>query len=246
MKKLNNAWQDAPSRTVLSSADVHLWAVNLDFNDTASSLIRQPLSDDEIARAQKFRFERDRKAFAITRRALRSIIARYLPFAPEKIQFSYQSNGKPEIAILQNRIGLNFNVSHSEDLAMIGVSLGRRLGVDVERYRAMEFLEIAGRYFSDCEYRQLAMLPRDELQKAFFAYWTRKEALLKAFGEGIGTLLRQVSVTAPHFEAPEPIGSDATGPLRWSLIDIVVHDDYAAALAFERGPIDVQQWKFVM
>lgn len=246
MEKLKNAWPVARCSVVLSPAEVHLWAANLDLPAAASSLVQPPLSDDEIVRAKRFRFERDRKVFAITRLALRRVIARYVPFSPEQIQFSYQRNGKPQIAVAQNQIGLNFNISHSEKLAIIAVSLGRRIGIDVERYRTIEFLEIASRYFSDCEYRELSMLPQDELRNSFFAYWTRKEALLKAIGKGIGTLLPQVLVTAGHFDVPELRRSDIDGPLHWSLIDIPLHDDYAAALAFERGPIEVRQWRFVM
>jgi len=210
------------------------------------SLVDCPLSGDEITRANKFRFKHDRERFVRTRAALRRILARYLPFSPFEIVFSYQANGKPQLAATQKESGLNFNLSHSGEFAIIGVSRGRRIGIDVEHYRTLEFLEIARRYFSESEYRQLTALPLTELQKNFFACWTRKEAFLKALGEGIGMLLRQVSVTVAHFEEPKLIEfqSDAKYPRRWSFMDISVHQDYAVALAFERGPIEVQHFSF--
>ena len=246
MQIFPNPWQPPPPNVVLRSDEVHLWRVNLDGAFAPLTFDEAILSADEIARANKFRFSPDRERFVRTRTALRSILAPYTLLARENIKFCYPRNGKPELAAEQNRIGLEFNTSHSQDFAIIGVSAGRRVGVDVERYRILEFLDIARRYFSDSEYRQLSVLSPDQLQKNFFACWTRKEAFLKALGEGIGVLLPQVSITVAYSEAPKLIEfqADPDAPLQWSLIDVRVHEDYAAALAFERGPIEVRHWNF--
>ncbi|HKW17009.1 MAG TPA: 4'-phosphopantetheinyl transferase superfamily protein [Terriglobales bacterium] len=244
MGNFDQNWNTPPSPIQLAPSEIHLWRVDLASSPTGNSPKEGLLSDDEIARAKKFHFGRDREAFVRARGALRCILARYVPYPPDKIRFFYQPNGKPELATAQNNIGLNFNLSHSGDLAIIGVTLGRRIGVDVERYRNLEFLEIARRYFSLSESRQLTALPPNELKENFFACWTRKEAFLKALGEGIGVLLPCVSVTVAQFESPKLIEfqGNADAPLHWSLTDTQVSEGYAAALAFERGPVKIQHY----
>lgn len=203
-----------------------------------------PLREDELARAARFHFERDGRRFAETRIALRKILSRYISIDPREIGFSYQEHGKPEISESQNHEGVRFNVSHSGRFAMIGVMLNRRIGVDVEKYRDMEFLEIAGRYFSEREYSDLKAAPARELEHYFFSCWTRKEALLKAIGEGIGDLLDKVSVAV---DSPGLIDfrGDPNATQRWSILDVNIHPDYAGATAFEGRMVRVQQWDFM-
>lgn len=239
------AWRTPLSEVCLLPNEVHLWRVDLDSRNPLGSSTEDCLSADEIARAKRFHFARDHARYAHTRIALRNILARYLTFPPRDIQFIYQENGKPELSPLQNQSGVQFNVSHSGSLAIISVSTGRRVGVDVEQYRTLEFLEIAHHYFSEHECRELSALAEDELQKNFFACWTRKEALLKALGEGIG-MLSQVSVTVAHRERPKVLEfqNDPDELLRWSLIDIPVNAGYAAAFAFEHESVKVRRWVF--
>lgn len=244
MENFEENWENPPSSVHLPPDEIHLWRVDLDSNTIGNSPKEDLLSDDEIARARKFRFNRDRDRFVRARAALKCILARYVAYPASKISFFYQANGRPELVAAQNNIGLNFNLSHAKDFAIIGVSLGRRIGVDVECYRTLEFLEIARRYFSPSEYRQLSALPLNEHQKHFFACWSRKEAFLKALGEGIGVLLPRVSVSVAQFESPKLIEfeGDSNAPLHWCLTDIHVSEGYAAALAFERGPVKIRHY----
>ena len=246
MANFEEIWKEPPASIQLSADEIHLWRVDLGSNAIGNSPKECLLSDDEIARAKKFHFSRDKDSFVRARAALKCILARYVPYLPNRIRFFYKPNGKPELLATQNNIGLNFNLSHSGDFAIIGVTLGRRIGVDVERYRTLEFLEIARRYFSSSESRQLTALPPNELQNNFFACWTRKEAFLKALGEGIGVLLPHVSVTVAQFESPKLIEfqGNADASLRWSLADTQVSDGYAAALAFENGPVTIRNYIF--
>lgn len=246
MGNFDQNWKTPPSPIQLSPNEIHLWRVDLTSSTIENSPKKDLLSDDEVARAKKFHFRRDREAFVRAREALRCILARYVPYPPNKIRFFYQPNGKPELVAAQNSIGLNFNLSHSGDFAIIGVTLGRRIGVDVERYRTLEFLEIALRYFSSSESRQLTALPPNQLQNNFFACWTRKEAFLKALGEGIGVLLPHVSVTVAQLESPKLIEfqGNADASLRWSLADTQMSEGYAAALAFESGPVTIRNYIF--
>jgi 4'-phosphopantetheinyl transferase len=244
----NQLWTPAPVDVEVSENEIHLWKVALlsDSRESNDSLLSRPLSDEEIARARRFHLDRDRNRFASARRALRRILAPYLRLRPEEIQFTAAEIGKPYVAAAQNSCGLQFNLSHSANLAIIGITLGRRIGVDVERFRDLDYLEIAKRYFSAREYRELSTLPSEHIRKNFFACWTRKEALLKALGEGIGSLLKQVTVSVGQFEAPKVVESEGIGDAirSWKLEDVAVDPDYAAAIAFENAPVEIRFWVF--
>jgi 4'-phosphopantetheinyl transferase len=248
MSCVNQIWRKASAQLRLPSNEIHIWKVVLDGDSVAmsSSIVNTPLSDEEIARANRFHFERDRRRFAHSHISLRQILARYLRLQPKEIHFSASNNGRPEVVPQQNHRNLQFNLSHSGSFAIVGVTLSRRIGVDVECYRSLQHLEIANRYFSSWECRELNRLPSDDLEKNFFACWTRKEAFLKATGEGIGTLLSQVSVTVAHSEVPQlrEFQPNPSETQRWSLMDIPVQDGYAAAMAFENGPVEVRYWDF--
>jgi 4'-phosphopantetheinyl transferase len=244
MDKFVENWKTPPSSAQLSPDEIHLWCVDLESIAIANSPKEAPLSDDEIGRAGRFHFERDRKRFAETRIALRKILSVYIPLKAHEIEFNYQQNGKPEISESQNCNCIRFNVSHSGNFAIIGVTLKRGIGVDIERYRKMEFLEIARRYFSEREYGELQAIPAQDLQRHFFSCWTRKEALLKGLGVGIAHLLDQVSVTAT---GPAEITCFSGNPdvsQQWCLMDVNMDPDYAAAIAFEGKVVQVCQWLF--
>src|SRR5947199_10150363 len=129
MHKFEENWKTPPSCVQLSPEEIHLWCVDIDSISIANSPKDIPLSDDEIERAARFHFERDRKRFAESRIALRKIFAAYIPLKAHEIRFDYQQNGKPEISDSQNCNCIRFNVSHSENFAIIGVTLKRRIGV---------------------------------------------------------------------------------------------------------------------
>lgn len=245
MDKFEEHWKAPPSSLQLSPEEIHLWRIDLDSSAIVNSPKQAPLSEDEIGRAARFRFERDRKHFAEARIALRKILARYIPIQAHEIEFDYHQNGKPEISESQNCNCIRFNVSHSGRFAIIGVTLKREIGVDIEKYRKMEFLEIARRYFSEREYGELQAIPAPDLQRYFFSCWTRKEALLKGLGEGIANLLDQVSVTLGS--GPAEITGFRGNPgasQQWCLMDMNVDPDYAGAIAFEGKFAHIRHWVF--
>ena len=117
--------------------------------------------------------------------------------------------------------------------------------MDIEKYREMEFLDIARRYFSEREYAELQVIPAQKLQPYFFSCWTRKEALLKGLGEGIGNLLDQVSVNVGG--SPAEITDFRGKPdvaRQWRLLDLNVDPDYAAAIAVEGNFVKIRYWVF--
>jgi 4'-phosphopantetheinyl transferase len=150
------------------------------------------LSAEEQERAARFRSEEDRLRFTLTRAALRHLLAEIIGSAPEGLVFTTGSRGKPRLAGAE---ALQFNVSHSGSLSLIGISRERPIGVDIERKRGIQdLLGVAEAVFSEREYRALVELGPEPRQAAFFAIWTAKEAVLKALGTGIGEGTRDFSI----------------------------------------------------
>lgn len=207
--------------------EVLVWCVRLD-----STATRNLLSPDELARAGRFRMERDRTRFIACRGSLRTILAEELGEQPEKIAFRYAPEGKPYVA----GSPLRFNVSHSQDLALIAVAWGREVGVDIESVRPdVADSGIAERFFSAGERQALADLAPEVRARAFFACWTRKEAYLKARGSGLSLPLDGFEVTVNPDLPPKlvraPEGESEASS--WRIEDLKVPMSYAAALVAE-------------
>lgn len=223
----------------LRDGNVHIWPVRLAASDPVLEWFRGLLSDPELARAESFRFERLRRLFALSRGALRVLLSRYLRCLPEEISFVYGEKGKPTLA--NNSSKLHFNTSHSGDIALFGFAMDLEIGVDVEQFRSMDDMPvIAARCFSAPEISDLESLPPDERVEAFFRCWTRKEAYIKATGNGLSSPLDSFRVTLLPGQPPRltelfPAGRMARA---WNLANLEIAEGYAAALAYqgeERG-----------
>ena len=219
----------------MRAGDVHIWLARLDLAESSVQQLRALLSDDEQKRAARFRFERDRRRFVAARGLLRSVISRYLKRPPEEIQFLYEPAGKPYLAFPGNEPRLQFNISHSHEMALIGLSLDDRIGVDIEfKNPARATLDLARHFFAPEEISALDRLPVEAQCDAFFAIWTRKEAYIKGRGEGIALGLDTFAVTAAG-EHPRLIrsshGADETE--RWRFWNIDAGPAYAAAITVE-------------
>ena len=153
----------------------------------------QLLAPDETARAARFHFDHLQRRFILSRGALRILLGHYLDIAANRIEFRYGSRGKPSLAA---PAGIHFNASHSGDVALFAFTLHCEIGVDVEEMRPIsDMREIASRFFCAEESTELMALPADERERAFFLCWTRKEAYLKAVGEGLYAPLNDFCVT---------------------------------------------------
>jgi len=182
----NLNWLPAPKELDLLLNDVHIWRINLNSDELQLQSFRETLSSDEIARAERFYFPEHRQRFMAGRGTLRTILGQYLDIAPKQVEFEYQPRGKPLLAAKFADQGLLFNLSHSQDLALLGVSCQHQIGVDLEYIRVMSDLEgLAKRFFSAKEYDYLRLFSSAEQQQIFFRYWTCKEAYLKATGDGL-------------------------------------------------------------
>jgi 4'-phosphopantetheinyl transferase len=170
----------AESNPPLAVGEVHVWAAELDHGSEAAA--DRLLSPEERERAARFYFPRDRRRFAAARAGLRVLLGRYLKSDPSVLTFGYGPQGKPRVP----GVRLRFNVSHSGGRALLAFALDRELGVDLEQERPLgDALALAERYFAPAETRVLRGLPESEIVPAFFRCWTRKEAYMKATGDGL-------------------------------------------------------------
>lgn len=231
---MQSHWQSAPLRLTLQPAEVHVWRAALDLQESAVRRLWQLLTADERARAERFVLPRDRTHFVVARGLLRVLLGRYLRRRPEHLRFCYGPHGKPELAADTDDAAWRFNVSHSHGLALYAITLQRAIGVDVEYVRP-GFAEerLAERFFSPREVAVLRALPAALQSAAFFACWTRKEAFIKARGNGLSLPLDQFDVAFAPGEAAALLSTawDPHEAARWSLCDLAPAPGYVGAVA---------------
>lgn len=183
--------------------EVHVWLADLNQSEFPAREIDRILSEEERERAARFYAQRDRNHFAVGRAMLRSILGRYLNADPRHLQFSRGPHGKPVLATERGADALCFNIAHSHDVALCAVARGRDIGVDLERVREDVDVDlIAERFFSQQEIAALRLLPPETRLKAFFTCWVRKEAYVKARGDGLAMGLDSFSVSFSPGEPP--------------------------------------------
>jgi 4'-phosphopantetheinyl transferase len=215
-----------------------VWRIALSQEDDVVERFRRTLEAGELDRAGRFHFDKHRRHFIVARGFLRSVVARYLKSQPETLRFEYGAYGKPALG---SEHTLRFNLSHSNEVALLAVSLDAELGVDVEHIRA-DFAseDIARRYFSRAEVEVFNVLPPDERVAAFFRCWTRKEAYIKAIGKGFSQSLSAFDVTLAPGMAPALLRAEEDDASRWWMSDIEVGEGYAGALIVERPVAEVR------
>jgi 4'-phosphopantetheinyl transferase len=228
----------------LERDDVHVWLAFLGAATTASAPhdVEAALSPDERARAGRFAFERDRRRFAAARGILRHLLGMYLAADPGALAFRYGPRGKPALDAPAGD-PIAFNLSHSDDVAVFAFSRRGAVGVDVEAIRPMaDREELAERFFSPGEVRALSSVAPVDRELAFFTCWTRKEAYVKAVGEGLALPLDGFDVTCAPGDPPRlTVPGDEAAAVRWVLGDLAPVPGFAAALATE-GPRSVSCW----
>jgi 4'-phosphopantetheinyl transferase len=217
---------------MLRDDEVHVWEAALD-SQTSLQDLEALLSEDELARAGRFHFARDRNRFVTCRGILRLLLGKHLACHPSQLNFRYTPHSKP---FLETEEGLQFNLSHSQGTAVIALSLRREIGIDVEYIRQdLEVEPLASRFFSRGEVDKLLKLPTPLRHEAFFRCWTRKEAYIKACGAGMSIALDQFEVSLLPDEPPAllNVAGRADEVSRWSLKEIASGPDRLAALAVE-------------
>lgn len=231
----------------LADNEAHVWAASLKVPDAALARFATTLSSTEQARASRFHFERHRRRFIAGRGLLRALLGRYLRTDPARIELGYGPAGKPMLAANQSPTAWQFNLAHSEDLALFAITRSRAIGVDVEKVRALEDAdELVARFFSPREHAAFTQLADAQKPAAFFNLWTRKEAWLKATGEGIAQSLHLVEVSflpgepARLLSLPPSLGQGTT----WTLADLRPAPGFAAAVAVAALDGKIHCWRW--
>ena len=200
---------------------------------------------DEKTRAERFHFEEDRKRFIVRRGILRTILGGYLGVDPDQVQFAYGKNEKPELADSFANGEIRFNLSHSGEVALYAFTRDREIGVDIEHIREISDMEqVSNRFFSLRENEVLHILSESKKREAFFNCWTRKEAYIKAIGDGLSCPLDSFDVSLVPGEPArlQRIEGDSEAALRWSIQDLETENGFTAAFAV-KGPIERVQYK---
>ena len=222
--------------------EVHVWRTDLDaVTDEDVERLAATLAPDERARANSFIFAPDRRRFIVGRAALRSVLAGYLGVAPAAVALGRATQGRP--TLLGEQAGaLAFSVSRSAGVGLCAVTIGRDVGVDIERIMAGVAQDVVhDRVLSPAEVTALRALEAEARERAFFAVWTRKEAYAKARGLGLSLPFEQFTVSTDLAVAAlvEAVDDD---PARWTLRDLEAGPGYAAALAIEGSLGRLRAW----
>jgi len=226
-----NCWAPNPEKLELADDEIHVWRVYLDCEERQLDRFESTFGPDERARANRFLLRRDRHGFVVTRGVLRELLGRYLNRTPADLELDYSPQGKPFLRAEFLKRPIQFNVSHSHGLALLAFTMRRNLGVDVEFVRPdFAAYGIAERYFSPLEVMELRALPPPLRAEGFFLCWTRKEAYVKARGEGLQLPLETFQVSLTPGQPEQLRGGDS---LRWRLCSLRPDPRYAGALVGE-------------
>src|SRR5207248_192233 len=240
-----------PSSVQLASDEVHTWCASLDVPPGTTARLHATLTPDERNRCARFHIERDRRRFIVAHGVLRDLLGRYLQTQPDRISFVYNAFGKPD---LSPEFGsrLKFNLSHSAGFALIVIATASNVGVDLEYIREQsDYADIARHFFSADEVDYLITLPSHFYTETFFSCWTKKEAYLKACGEGLAIPLNSFSVPLTTDPAHTPVdlyvaSKDIVPAKRWSLYTLRPAPGYTGALVIEGTGWRLRQWQWKM
>ena len=245
--------REEPARVAgdLATGRIHLWITPLDPPPGRVASLLPLLDPDERSRAERFRFDVHRRRFIVGRGMQRVVLGAYLGCDPAAIRYAYGPKGKPALAGPEPRTTeaepLYFNLSNSEELAILGLVRGREIGVDVEHLRSLSDLEqLASRFFSSRESGTLLGLPASARVEGFFNCWTRKEAYLKAVGEGITAPLNRFDVTLVPGEPARMLSleGDAGRAAAWSFHHLRPAEGYLGAVAIEAEGMEISAWSW--
>lgn len=214
--------------------EIHIWSIDLNNYICQSENLYNILIDDECERANALTHKEDKSFFVVTKGIVRKILSLYTNIMPHCIKFAYNDCGKPYVSNQKDASNLYFNISHSENFALCIIAWDREVGIDIEKIRYLDnYKSIARQFFSSEEYLNLTSLPPKSQIKAFFKYWTRKEAFIKATGRGLSYPLNKFTVSLKPNEPAVlyKLNESIQKPINWVSYEIVLHKEYAAAFA---------------
>jgi 4'-phosphopantetheinyl transferase len=237
---------EAVSESTLPADRIDVWSVRLDIDAAHVDRLRNLLSADERARADRFAFDRDRRRFVVGRGAVRSILASYLGAKPAEVRFTYGPHGKPFLADSPPGGALQFNASGSQELAVCAVTLGRQVGIDIEASRPIEDENFVAQCLAPAERQAYATLSRADQSESFYRLWTRKEAYLKGSGAGLSRPLSSFEVSFLPGEKARLVADHLapTAAEDWTFADFTPAAPHIGALViFGQGrPVRSRLW----
>ena len=222
----DHRWRRIQPPPETAAGEIHVWRIRLDALADETSM----LSADEQARARRLRSTTRRAQFVTGRTALRRLLGAYAGTRPQALQFAYGPHGKPALP----GTGLAFNFTNSENLALLAIASDREVGIDLEQRNRNIRVELLARHILTAqEAAAFSRVPPARQAATLLATWTRKEAYIKALGDGFSRPLRSFSVTIRADSEPARLELDgqAGSPQRWTFMPLVPHPDYLAALA---------------
>lgn len=212
---------------MISINQLDIWEISLSCADTVAELDLSVLAEDELERYNRFIFDKHKKRFALARIALRKIIAEYIKVPAQDIRFHYSTYGKPT---LEKQHEIQFNLSHSQDLAILAITKTHAIGVDVEYFSSRPYLGIAKNLFSQAEINALRHLHPSFTPFAFFAIWAQKEAIMKAVGLGLSYPTKEITLaTIP--QKPYLI-KDPYAHKTWKITHFMPYHGVSAAICY--------------
>lgn len=239
-------WELAPAAFLLRGHEVHLFFASSARTPQTISELSAVLSHDERFRAERFYFERDRRRFIVARALLRRLLAGYLRTDPALLDFSYGATGKPALAGRWSG-ALDFNVSHSGDGILCAITTGRAVGADLEYIRPLQDMAaIAVRILSKSEQILFSTASPSSQDRMFFEFWTRKEAFIKATGDGLSFPLHRIDVALPTGQSTRLLSISDVGRVgqNWTLCSLALDAANAAALVVEGEACDTRLWQW--
>jgi 4'-phosphopantetheinyl transferase len=241
------SWQPSPQTLELLPGEVHVWRARLNQEQIEISEFCPLLTEEEQLRASQFRSPDDSKRFVLSRVMLRDVLLRYPAIAKDHPPVLCTGpKGKPHLQRVPGGLNLEFNLSHSHSLLMLAITRDRRIGIDVEHLSRIPGYEtIAARYFSPSEYRALLSVPQEERNNAFLSIWTRKEAYIKARGDGLSISLDSFTVL-PSADGTLHLNDSRTAAVTWSFTDLQLDAHYLGALAVEECCSRFLFWNWVI
>ncbi len=234
------AFNNAEETIRIDRESVHIWLVDTDKLEHNQKVLSDILSIDEIERVNKFVFDKDKKQQIISRGILRLLLSRYINLGPESIRFSTIKKGKPILNHSEYQ-NIKFNLSHSGKYIVYAIAGNREVGIDIEYMKDInDFDQIIERFSSKKEAKEYLELPIEIRKRAFFTWWTRKEAFIKALGEGLYMPLDQFSVSPnPNIKSTIEIHNGSINGGQWVLEDVDIEDsNYVSTIVFNNENSD--------
>lgn len=212
--------------------DIHVWRVSLKDTKSIGSYFIENLSKEEQERAESFHFEKDRIQYVVSHYALRYLLAAYVGCDANILQFEHNSFGKPFV----KNSKVSFNLSHSGNIALIAITQGIEVGVDVEKVeREIDYLNLAKSFFSQSEYMSILSAVNSEQLASFYRCWTGKEAIVKAYGKGLSIPLDSFSIDLGCHRPYQVVELKAVMEKRisWRLRSVEMDHNFFASIAYE-------------